>query len=77
MYSRQVALHLCEDVVGCLAVLTELEGASEPHSGANLVLGYRRLLLILAALCNGSSDSTQLYTDVIRISMILRCTLVQ
>ena len=28
-------------------------------------------------LCNGSSDSTQLYTDVIRISMILRCTLVQ
>ena len=27
--------------------------------------------------CNGSSDSTQLYTDVIRISMILRCTLVQ
>ena len=28
-------------------------------------------------ICNGSSDSTQLYTDVIRISMILRCTLVQ
>ena len=27
--------------------------------------------------CNGSSDSTQLYTDVIRISMILRCTLMQ
>ena len=27
--------------------------------------------------CNGSSDSTQLYTDVIRIPMILRCTLVQ
>ena len=27
--------------------------------------------------CNGSSDSTQLYTDVIRITMILRCTLVQ
>ena len=27
--------------------------------------------------CNGSSDSSQLYTDVIRISMILRCTLVQ
>ena len=26
---------------------------------------------------NGSSDSTQLYTDVIRIPMILRCTLVQ
>ena len=26
--------------------------------------------------CIGSSDSTQLYTDVIRISMILRCTLV-
>ena len=26
---------------------------------------------------NGSSDSTQQYTDVIRISMILRCTLVQ
>ena len=31
----------------------------------------------LLAWCNGSSDSTQLYTDVIRISMILRCTLVQ
>ena len=27
--------------------------------------------------CNSSSDSTQLYTDVIGISMILRCTLVQ
>ena len=31
----------------------------------------------LVKTCNGSSDSTQLYTDVIRISMILRCTLVQ
>ena len=31
----------------------------------------------LASLCNGSSDRTQLYTDEIRISMILRCTLVQ
>ena len=27
--------------------------------------------------CNGGSDSTELYTDVIRIPMILRCTLVQ
>ena len=27
--------------------------------------------------CNGSSDSTQFYTDVIRIPMILRCTLVE
>ena len=31
----------------------------------------------LRTACNGSSVSTQLYTDVIRISMILRCTLVQ
>ena len=33
--------------------------------------------IIIGSGCNGSSDSTQLYTDVIRIPMILRCTLVQ
>ena len=35
------------------------------------------LLSDLGTQCKGSSDSTQLYTDVIRIPMILRCTLVQ
>ena len=44
---------------------------SEPASARQLAHGTKDTP------CNGSSDSTQLYTDVIRISMILRCTLVQ
>ena len=40
-------------------------------------LGTRTTHQGTATRCNGGSDSTELYTDVIRIPMILRCTLVQ
>ena len=40
-------------------------------------IAFSALSVVFMCMCNGSSDSTQLYTDVIRISMILRCTLVQ
>ena len=53
------------------------------HSGGAAICVSVPCLAVVAesfvtrTVCNGSSDSTQLYTDVIRISMILRCTLVQ